>query len=86
MVESPIRKCVGCGTRRDKMELMRVVNNKNEIVIDPGGNLPGRGIYLCPNIECLDKARANNSIENELKKSLTEEDYHRLTEEISHVD
>lgn len=85
VVESPIRKCVGCGSRRDKIELMRVVNNKNEIVIDPGGNLPGRGIYICPNKECLSKAKDNNSIENELKKSLSEEDYNRLMEEISHV-
>lgn len=53
---SPIRKCVGCGARRDKIELLRIVNNKGDILVDPGGKIPGRGAYLCPNIKCLDKS------------------------------
>ena len=85
MRESPIRKCVGCGTRRDKIELIRVVNNKNEIVIDPGGSLSGRGAYLCPNHDCLEKARKKNKLSNALKTKLSEDFYQKLVEEINNA-
>lgn len=81
---SPIRKCVGCGARRDKIELLRVVNNKGEILVDPGGRIPGRGAYLCPNMECFDKAVENNSLEKALKFEITDEIYEKISEEIKH--
>lgn len=81
--ESPIRKCVGCGTRRDKIELIRIVNNKNDINIDPGGNLPGRGAYICPNNDCLEKARKKNKLANALKTKLSDDFYQELMEEIN---
>ena len=81
---SPIRKCVGCGARRDKIELLRIVNNKGEILVDPGGRIPGRGAYLCPNMDCFDKAVENNSLENALKFEITDEIYEKISEEIKH--
>lgn len=85
MRASPIRQCVGCGARRDKVELLRVVNNKNEILVDPRGNLPGRGAYLCPNQECLDKAWENGNLSKALKTDLSDELYQKLVEEINNV-
>lgn len=82
MKGTPIRQCIGCGARRDKVELIRIVNNKNEILIDPRGNLPGRGAYLCPNPECLKKARKKNKLEQALKTDVSEEFYQELMEEI----
>ena len=82
MRETPIRQCVGCGARRDKVELIRIVNNKNEILIDPRGNLPGRGAYLCPNMECLEKARNDNKLNKALKTDVSEAFYQELVEEI----
>jgi hypothetical protein len=83
VIESPIRQCVGCGARRDKIELIRVVNNKNQISIDPGGNLPGRGAYICPNNRCLEQARKKNELENALKTKLSDDFYQKLVEEIN---
>ena len=83
MRETPIRQCVGCGARRDKVELLRVVNNKNEILVDPRGNLPGRGTYLCTNQECLDKAWKNGNLSKALKTDLSDELYQKLVEEIN---
>ena len=85
MKGTPIRQCVGCGARRDKVELLRVVNNKNEILVDPRGNLPGRGAYLCPNQECLNKAWKNGKLNKALKTELSEELYQKLVEEINNV-
>jgi hypothetical protein len=81
---SPIRKCVGCGARRDKIELLRIVNNKGDILVDPGGKIPGRGAYLCPNIECLDKAVKKDSLKNALKIEISDEIYEQISEEIKH--
>ena len=81
---SPIRKCVGCSARRDKIELLRVVNNKGDILIDPGERTPGRGAYLCPNLDCLDKAVEKGSLKNALKIEISDEIYDKISEEIKH--
>ena len=81
---SPISKCVGCGARRDKIELLRVVNNKGDILIDPGERITGRGAYLCPNMDCLDKAVEKDSLKKALKIEISDEIYEQISEEIKH--
>ena len=54
----PIRRCVGCGEGKPKKELVRVVRSAaGEVNLDLTGRMPGRGAYLCPDTECLRKAR-----------------------------
>ncbi len=79
---TPIRKCVACGARKSKEELIRIVNNKGQILIDPGGKMPGRGAYICPSSECFKKARKSSKISNALKTSIPDEVYNKLAEEI----
>ena len=53
----PLRLCLGCGQQRPKRELLRVVRTpEGEVRLDPGGKLNGRGAYVCPDKECLQKA------------------------------
>ncbi len=78
----PIRKCIGCGQRKSKFELIRIVNNQDQIVIDPSGKLPGRGAYICPDKDCLEKARKKNSLDAALKTKVSGDVYRRLLEEI----
>ncbi len=82
MSASPLEECAGCGDLRDEIELMRIVNNKGDIKVDPGGDVPGRGIYLCPQIECLDLACENGSLKQGLKIEISDEIYDFLTEKI----
>jgi predicted RNA-binding protein YlxR (DUF448 family) len=50
----PQRKCVGCGTSKDKKELIRVVKNaEGEISVDLTGKKNGRGAYICHSSKCL---------------------------------
>ena len=64
----PLRKCIGCQEMKNKKELIRVVrNDAGEISLDPTGKKPGRGAYVCPNAECLNKAQ---SVYEELKMQL----------------
>ncbi|HEV7812082.1 MAG TPA: YlxR family protein [Leifsonia sp.] len=51
-----VRTCVGCRSRAPRSSLLRVVAQNSEIVVDPSATLPGRGAWLHPTGECLDKA------------------------------
>lgn len=79
----PMRRCVGCMESKPKKELIRIVLTPEEqLKIDPTGKANGRGVYLCPNVECLEKAKKKKAIGRSLKISLSEEQLLRLFEEI----
>ncbi|MFT3841773.1 MAG: YlxR family protein [Myxococcaceae bacterium] len=47
-VPGPERSCLGCGKKRPKGSLLRLVLNKNhQLQIDGPQTAPGRGAYLC---------------------------------------
>jgi len=53
----PVRTCIGCKKRKKKSSLVRFVYRPGMgIVLDERKRLPGRGAYVCPELECLDKA------------------------------
>ena len=57
MKSIPQRTCIGCNTKKDKKDLIRIVKNKNnEISVDKIGKAEGRGAYICDNANCLEKA------------------------------
>jgi uncharacterized protein len=80
----PMRMCIGCGERKTKGELIRVVYNKkdNKIMVDLRGKMPGRGAYLCPDQECLLRARKKDSLARALKTVISDQIYDQLMEEI----
>ena len=55
---------------------------QGEIRVDPSGKKSGRGAYLCPNPECLKKARRAKRLERALDCPIPEEVYDRLEEEM----
>jgi len=67
MPGSVIRTCVGCGTRAAKSDLLRVVAVDGEIVADPVARRPGRGAYLHPSKDCLERARRRRAIPRALR-------------------
>lgn len=79
----PLRMCTGCMEMKPKKELIRVVKNKeNEISIDLHGKKPGRGAYICRNIQCLEKAVKTKRLERNLETKINDEIYDKLKEEI----
>ena len=79
----PQRKCVGCGTSKDKKELIRVVkNSEGEISVDLTGKKNGRGAYICHDAECLKKAQKAGRFEKSFECQISEEIYTRLMQEI----
>lgn len=79
----PQRMCTGCMEMKPKKELIRVVKNKeNEVSIDFTGKKPGRGAYICKNIQCLEMAMKAKRLSKNLEINISEEIYNDLKEEI----
>lgn len=80
----PMRQCVGCGTMKNKKEMMRVLKTAEEgIVLDKTGKKNGRGAYLCESMECLKMARKNRGLERSFKMSIPNEVYDNMEKEFS---
>ena len=83
----PMRQCTGCREMKSKKEMIRVLKTpEDEIVLDTTGRKNGRGAYVCPSIECLDKAIRNHGIERSLKTSVPEEVYEDLKKELANIE
>ena len=44
----PIRTCLGCGHKRPKKGLVRIVLKDGAFILDEESKIPGRGVYLSP--------------------------------------
>lgn len=51
----PIRTCLGCGSKKDKGDLVRLVLRVGVVVADSEGRLPGRGAYCCATPACYQR-------------------------------
>jgi len=80
----PQRQCVGCREMKEKRALVRVVKSpEGEISLDFGGRKPGRGAYVCPNAECLKKARKSRALERAFSAAIPSEVYDALEQEMA---
>ena len=83
----PERQCSGCGERRPKKELIRVVRSpEGEISIDFTGRKPGRGAYICPSEKCLQKALKAKRLSRNLECEIPEDIYAALAHEIAYAE
>ena len=79
----PQRQCMGCRERKNKKDMIRVVRETSgKVSLDFSGKLHGRGAYVCPDPECLKKARKARSLERSLETPIPEEVYDRLEKEM----
>lgn len=79
----PMRQCLGCRTMFPKKELIRVVRSpEGELSLDFNGKAAGRGAYICPNAECLKKARKSRAIERAFSMQVPEEVYQALEQKM----
>lgn len=80
----PLRKCLGCNEMKPKKELIRIVRSPEGVVnIDKVGKAPGRGCYICPNIDCLNSAVKAKRIEKALEAPIDDEIIGKLREQLS---
>ena len=64
---SPQRSCTVCRAKSDKADLIRVVRSPDgRAVVDIAKKLPGRGAYICPDSDCIEKAKKSGSLAHSL--------------------
>lgn len=79
----PQRTCMGCQAKKDKRELVRIVRSpEGEISVDPTGKKPGRGAYICPDLECLNKVVKSKRLERSLETAISQDIYEALKEQL----
>ena len=79
MKNIPQRTCTVCRAQKNKNELLRIVKNKENIIkVDEKGKEPGRGAYICLNMECFEKAKKTKKLEKALDIKISDEIYDEI--------
>ena len=82
----PMRQCLGCREHKPKKELIRVVRSpEGAVSLDFRGKLPGRGAYVCPQADCLARARKSRALERAFETALPPEVYEALELQMKEV-
>ena len=82
----PQRQCIGCGQMKDKKELISILKTQEgSIVIDATGKKNGRGAYICPDEECLQKAFKTKGLERSFKMAIDQSIYDELKKELNNI-
>lgn len=77
----PLRLCIGCMQMKPKSELIRIVRDKDgNMAIDKKGRMPGRGAYLCNDMNCYLAAQKGKRIDKAFKTAIGAEVYSLLKE------
>ena len=75
----PVRTCAGCGAKKDKSELIRIVRTpEGEVLPDVSGRVNGRGVCLCRDVKCLQAARKKKALARGLETAVSEEVFGQL--------
>ena len=96
----PLRRCTGCMEMKNKKELVRVVrvdimdtdvsdtasSEGAGFLLDFTGKKSGRGAYICPKAECLEKARKQRGLERSFKQVIPADVYEQLQASIAEND
>lgn len=83
----PQRQCAGCQQVKNKKDMIRVLHTADgEFIIDSTGKKSGRGAYICPDIECLNKAIKNKGLERSFKQAVPKEIYESLQRELTNIE
>lgn len=67
-----------------KKDLIRVVKSPEGVIsVDDRGKMPGRGAYLCHNVDCLNKAYKAKLLDKNLDTEISEEIFEMLKEKFN---
>ncbi len=79
----PERTCVGCRSVKTKRELVRIVREPAGTVdVDPVGKKSGRGVYVCPNLACLESAVKSGRLKTGLEAEIPAEVIAKIRERL----
>ncbi len=79
----PMRQCAGCREMKPKRELIRIVRSpEGDISVDFTGKKSGRGVYVCNDTQCLQKAVKSKALSRALETEVPQGVYDALKEQI----
>ena len=71
----PERRCVACGQRFPKLDLIRVVRTpQGTVTVDLTSKSAGRGAYICGNSDCWQRGLTKGNLERSLTVTLSAQD------------
>lgn len=74
----PERTCAVCRNKDEKRNFIKIVRVNGEIVLDKEQKINGRGMYVCKNNECIQKAIKTKAINRCFKKEVPANLYEEL--------
>lgn len=75
----PQRKCVVTNEMKPKMDLIRIVRNKDgEVFVDTTGKKNGRGAYISRDMDVITKAENKNVLSQQLNAAIDPSIYESL--------
>jgi predicted RNA-binding protein YlxR (DUF448 family) len=81
--QQPERTCLGCRSRDEKENLLRIVRDADGAVrVDPTGRANGRGAYVHPSKGCIRLAMGSGGVGRALKAPLRPAEAASLMKEI----
>lgn len=78
----PMRRCIGCMESKPKKELIRIAFYEGQTTLDKTGKAKGRGVYLCRDRECFEKAVRKRAIQRSFDGDISQSDVERIMEEL----
>ena len=86
MKKIPLRRCVVTKEQLPKVELLRIVKNKeNEVFVDLTGKANGRGAYIKKDVTVLETAKNKKILERALETQINEEVYEEIKKVITNI-
>ena len=83
----PMRQCLGCREMKHKKELIRIVrSSEGTLSLDSKGKLPGRGAYLCCDVQCLERALKSKAVERSLEVPVSDEIIRDLRSQMENIE
>ncbi len=80
-----MRTCIGCRESKPKQDMIRVACYEGELSVDVTGRAKGRGVYICKDRECLEKAKKAGAIKRGFRMNFDSAELDRVYEELSQV-
>ena len=69
MKKTPTRTCLGCRRARPKGVLVRLARTPSgTVVVDGGPRAVGRGAYVCPESDCLERGLSRGRLGHAFRK------------------
>lgn len=84
--KKPQRQCVGCRQMKDKKSLIRIIKSDEGMMIDVTGKKNGRGAYVCPNKECIEKAIKTKGLDRSFGQSVDKNVYESLIRSFEEIE